>query len=108
MKHLTDFKPNKKYWLVPKFNNEIFKVALLKINCDKDYIKLLMLILKNDTNDYIFIGHNNTLGTKGWDYTRSTQGLKKLYSDVFEIDGYKFSGVINVEDYEIPAYKYNI
>jgi hypothetical protein len=114
MKHLNHFIPIKKYWLVPKFNDDIFKIALLKINCDKNYIKLLMEIAKNDSNNlnnYIFVGYNSdedSLNTKGWDWMSAPQGLKKLYNKVFETDGYEFSGIIKVEDYEISAHKYNI
>jgi hypothetical protein len=114
MKHLNQFKPIRKYWLVPKFDDVIFKIALLKIGCDKKYIEQLMEIAKfksNILNNYIFIGYNSDekeLNTQGWDHMPAPKGLKKIYNTIFEKDGYKFSGVVKVEDYEISAHKYNI
>jgi hypothetical protein len=113
---LYENRNEKLYWLIP--TDDRFEDSLKKIKCAKSYSEGLLKSVHQYTrksddpnfdNKYMFIGYNGKSRVK---HSSSKWGWNpyygKLYDSYYEEEGYKFAGMVNIEEYELTANKYNL
>jgi len=99
------------YWLVP--TDKRFKNSLKKLNCPKDRIQNYVnyalenvLTIKDYRRNYMYIVyHPEYEPLKKWGYEYYNGGINDKWMDE---KGYKFGGVINVDESEFVANKFNL
>jgi len=110
MKHLKTYENEKNegcYWLVP--TDDRFKKSLIEIGCPRnkmyDYLNNPGYKIKK----YIFIACyniDNKDDKKEWGWNEFSGELgDHIYDDVLRLP---FGGIVNIEDYELDAMKYNL
>ena len=108
MKHLKYFegKTQCSYWLLP--TDERFEDSLKKINCP-EYIMKLRFLHNHELRDgfkYAFIGcETNSSHYSDWGWNTYKGELSDEY---YEECKYKFKGLVNIEEHELVADKYNL
>lgn len=105
MKHIKHFEyklyHQDVYWLVPTDERGI--PALNSIGCDKyEYLKYTLRI-GDDLPKYVYISYNHKDEDWGWMPYDDPETL-----EWFNGNNYRFMGTINIPDYELTTYKYNL
>jgi hypothetical protein len=110
MKYIKTYESRneKLYWLVP--TDDRFEDSLKKIKCPKDVIYGMLNGIISDNNKYIFIRYNGKeismiLAANKWGFN-PYKG--ELYDPFYEKEGYRFVGMVNIDEYELDANKYNL
>ena len=101
MKFLKTFEDREfkgKYWLVP--TDDRFEDSLKQIGIEKKRMSYSHFFEEEIRNHgkYIFVSLNGE-----WD-----EYIGNIHNETYEDDGFEFGGVINIEDYELEAEKYNL
>ena len=105
MKYLkyNEYHSNRKfYWLLPTDNR--FRKSLKAIGCPEVNI---LYFIKNEQikkDYYVFILLDNT-NAKVWGWNQYKGEPRDDYS---EKHNYNFKGLVNIEEYELAANKYNL
>ena len=90
------------FWILPT-DTERAEDAVKKICDDKFYCEFLLNILQNynsNNEKFIYINKSNDLyGFNGYDY-----GSLEYYKK----HNYKYMGAIDIEQWELDTYKYNL
>jgi len=110
MKYIKTYEQGKKqqkYWLLP--TDYRFEIFLKEINVDKLTIKNFLDILKNNKNDdFIFIGHGNSLAEEDRQFWSFNIYKGKMLNSAYENDNYKFQPLLFDYKTEVDANKYNL
>ena len=107
-KKTSDLVDSKKYWLLP--TDRRFRSALKKIGFDRDIHSFVTslrkrLLDKPDYNNYVFICYESFDEDCPFSWM-PYQG--ELFDEYLENEEFKFSGLINIEEYELSLKKYNL
>jgi hypothetical protein len=110
MKYIKTYESRneKLYWLVP--TDDRLGYSLKKIKCAKSFSEGIQNSIKEYYNgEYIFIGYNGKANTKisssKWGFNQYKGELSDPY---YEEEGYRFVGMVNIDEYELDANKYNL
>jgi len=113
IKYFESTEKEKTYWLVP--TDDRFEKSLLQINCNKKFIFDMLNNIKNMDDKYLFIGYNydENFGSNNSNYNRPgvwnwNPYKGKKYDDLYNEQGYKFCGLVNIREGELDANKYNL
>ena len=111
MKYIKKFEnkrnSKRKYWLLP--TDDRFVKSLKQINCTDRKIRGFLDSSSLKECKYIFVGYDNSNNNFnvddkwGWNEHKN-----KLTDNYYEDNNYKFMGIVNIDDSELAANKFNI
>ena len=107
IKKFESFTYQGEYWLLP--TDERFEKSLKEIGCPKQQIfRFLSRLSRHLMGSFVFIGcrFNNNPQARQYGWIKYDGG--ELKNDFYEGESFKFSGTINIEEYELESEKYNL
>ena len=95
------------YWLLP--TDKRFKKSLKELNCSNEKIKGMSHSKEIKKHNYIFVGYTPNRSDSNDDNNWGWNSYKGKPKDRhYEENDYKFMGMINIDESEFAANKFNI